>query len=89
MPWAMSRIAKRMGEPTRSPLSHIPVLRGTYASCYRRSYAERSSFRAASFAALRAVEDHPGREVLAEALETVLHPCRHEQHFAGLEGVAF
>jgi len=27
-----------------SPLSHIPVLRGTYASCYRRSYAKRSSF---------------------------------------------
>jgi hypothetical protein len=29
----------------RSPLSHIPMLRGTYASCYRQSYGKRSSFR--------------------------------------------
>jgi hypothetical protein len=30
-------------ETSRSPLSHIPVLRGTYASCYRQSYSRRSS----------------------------------------------
>jgi hypothetical protein len=33
-----------LGDPSRSPLSHIPVLRGTYASCYRQRPAERSSY---------------------------------------------
>jgi len=33
-----------LGESSRSPLPHIPVLHGTYASCYRQRHTERSSF---------------------------------------------